>query len=193
MKLKRRIHVVGVIGSPRKDGNTEVLVDEILRGAEEAGAVIEKIVLGQYTIGHCLACNGCLKTSRCILKDDMPALMEKMIDSDIWVLGTPIYYWGPTGQFKTFVDRWHCRYHGKIGAVPEYRVILAMPFENPDPKIAQHTVGMMKDTLNYIKADLFRTILAPGMHKVGDVSQHPDVLAAARRSGFDAVNTFDLS
>jgi multimeric flavodoxin WrbA len=100
-----RKRVLGIVGSPRRGGNTETLVDEVLRGAKEAGAAVEKVILSELEIAPCLACDACLDTGKCVYQDDMTTLLERMRRSEIWVLGTPIYWWGPSAQFKTFLDR----------------------------------------------------------------------------------------
>jgi multimeric flavodoxin WrbA len=84
--------VLGIVGSPRRGGNTETLVDEVLRGAEEAGALVEKVILSKLDIGPCRACDACQDTGECVQRDDMPALLEQMEHSQVWVLGTPIYW-----------------------------------------------------------------------------------------------------
>ena len=65
------MHVLGIVGSPRIGGNTEVLIDEVLAGAEEAGASTEKVNLNKMEINPCQACNSCYKTGHCMQKDDM--------------------------------------------------------------------------------------------------------------------------
>jgi multimeric flavodoxin WrbA len=102
-----RKRMLGIVGSPRRGGNTEILVDEVLCGAEEAGALVEKVILSKLNIAPCRACDACRKTGQCAQRDDMPALLKKMERSQVWVLGTPVYWWGPTAQFKAFLDRWY--------------------------------------------------------------------------------------
>ena len=180
-----RKRVLGIVGSPRRGGNTDTLVDEVLAGAAEAGALTEKVMVSKLDIGPCRGCDVCAKAGKCIQEDDMRALSEQMAQSDVWVFGTPVYYWGPTAQFKAFVDRWY-----GIGQVVEFegrRVILAIPLGSSDARDARHTVGMLEDALAWQKSELFATILAPGVMERGVVRDHPDVLAAARRAGREAV------
>ena len=85
-----RKRVLGIVGSPRRGGNTEILVGEALRGAEEAGALTEKVILSRLDIGPCQACDACGKAGQCVQQDDMPALLEKMekshmIEFLLWV------------------------------------------------------------------------------------------------------------
>jgi hypothetical protein len=120
-----------------------------------------------------------------VQQDDLPALLEQMERSQVWVLGTPVYYWGPTAQFKAFVDRWYGS--GKIVTFEDKRVILTIPLGSGDAYDARHTVGMLEDTLAWQRSELFATILAPGVEKKAAVREHPDVLAAARRAGREAI------
>lgn len=104
LKKEPRVHVLGIVGSPRRQGNTEILADEVLAGAQATGAQTEKVILTELQITPCLACGTCQTTGTCAQQDDMPALLDKMQHSQVWVLGTPIYWAGPTAQFKAFMD-----------------------------------------------------------------------------------------
>jgi multimeric flavodoxin WrbA len=177
--------ILGIVGSPRRGGNTETLVDEVLAGAAEAGALTEKVVLSKLNIGPCRACDACAKAGKCVQKDDMHALLEQMSQSDVWVFGTPVYYWGPTAQFKTFVDRWYGA--GQVVEFKGRRVVLAIPLGSSDAYDARHANGMLEDALAWQKSELFATVLAPGVMERGAVRDHPDLLAAARQAGRDAV------
>jgi hypothetical protein len=171
--------VLGIVGSPRRGGNTEILVDEVLRGAEEAGAQVDKVILSKLDIAPCRACDTCGKTGVCVQRDDMLPLLEQMARSQVWVLGTPVYWWGPTAQLKVFIDRWYGGRHA----------ILTVPLEDRDARTARHTVGMFEDILDYLKMELFATVLAPGVLHRGEVREHPDILAEARRVGREAIET----
>ena len=93
--MSAKVTVLGVAGSPRRGGNTETLLDEVLRGAMDEGAETEKVILAQSNVGPCRACNACSRTGICIQDDDMAAIIEKMKASRVWVLATPVYWWGP--------------------------------------------------------------------------------------------------
>jgi multimeric flavodoxin WrbA len=184
MTQNSKIHVLGIVGSPRKGGNTETLVGEVLNGAKEAGAYIEKVILNDLEIKPCQACNSCYKTGKCIQDDDMLDLLIKMEKSNIWVLGTPIYWWGPTAQFKAFLDRW---YHPKHQEFKKKRVILVIPLGGSHERYARHTVGMFEDIFNYLSIDLHEKILAPGFNKRGEVINSVELLKKAYDAGKNAV------
>ena len=173
--------VLGICASPRKDGNTDILVHKVLEGAASAGHDVEFISLHGLNIAPCFACGACKKDHVCIHNDDMPALIGKIREADAVVLGTPVYYWGPTAQMKAFTDRWHCDssiFRGKT-------VIMTIPMEDTDVRTGRHVIGMYQDALDYIGASLKNVILAAGAYKKGDVLNMPVYLDAAYNAGKD--------
>lgn len=182
--------VLGVVGSPRRGGNTAVLVDTVLDAATSCGAAVEKVFLSDLDIAPCDACGACVDTGECVHGDAMDQLFPRMFASDVWVLGTPIYWWGPSAQFKTFLDRWYSqvqRAEDKARFLGR-KLILVAAMGDDTPETARHVVGMMEDVARYLKAGLFATVLAPGASAVGDVRKMDDVLDAARRAGREAVS-----
>lgn len=182
-KETNRKRILGIVGSPRRGGNTEILVDEVLAGAEEAGALTEKVILNELEIVPCQACDACGKTGKCVQQDDMPALLEQMQRSQVWVLGTPVYWWGPTAQFKTFLDRW---YGVEREIFAGQCVVLVIPLGG-GASYARHAVGMLTDIVNYLGMKIVEIVLAPGAHGPGAVRGHATVLATARRAGREAI------
>lgn len=183
MKRNHDQRVLGIVGSPRRGGNTELLVDEVLSGAQEVGAHTTKYILNELNIIPCQACGGCYKSRECVQEDDMKELLGEMDTCIIWVLGTPIYWWGPSGQFKVFLDRWY--------GVPRTffegrRIILTIPLGGSE-FYARHTVGILTDIIHYLGMELQSTILAPGVHRRGDIRIHGAVLAMAHQAGWEAV------
>jgi multimeric flavodoxin WrbA len=176
--------VLGIIGSPRIGGNTDILVNEILTGAEEAGASTEKVYLNKLEIKPCQACNSCYKTGHCAQKDDMEPLLEKMEKSDLWVLGTPVYWWGPTAQFKAFLDRW---YHPKHQEFKGKKVIIVIPLGGGHERYARHTIGILEDVINYLSIELVETVLAPGFNRRGEVKNNSNLLEKAHNAGKKAI------
>ena len=93
-------------GSPRKGGNSDLLCDEFLRGAAEAGHEVEKIRVAEKKIGYCTACYFCQKSGGvCTKKDDMAEVLQKLIDADVIVLASPVYFYSIDAQLKTVIDR----------------------------------------------------------------------------------------
>ena len=93
-------------GSPRKGGNSDLLCDEFLRGAAEAGNNVEKIWIPSKNVGYCRGCYYCNSHSgQCCIKDDMPDILKKMLDADVLVLASPVYFYSINAQMKTVFNR----------------------------------------------------------------------------------------
>lgn len=102
--------VLVISSSPRKGGNSDLLCDQFLAGAKAAGHEAEKVFLRDCKINYCLGCGVCNSTHKCVQKDDMAALLDKMVRADVIVLATPVYFYSMDGQLKTFIDRCVPRY-----------------------------------------------------------------------------------
>ena len=172
--------ILGIVGSPRRGANTETLVDSVLAGAEECGVVSTKVILPELNIQPCRACDRCHKDGKCIHDDDLAEILELMEKSDIWVLGTPIYYWGPSAQFKAFIDRWYGVdqriFQGK-------QVILTIPMGGRDEHYARHTIGMFKEICDYLGMICVEVVVAPGMTGRRSAQENLRLIDAAKEVG----------
>ena len=176
--------VLGIIGSPRKGGNTDELVDLVLKGAADKGAAEEKVYLADQKIENCKECLHCHNGSeKCVLRDDMEELAQKMEAADVWVLGTPIFWWGPTGLFKTFLDRWF-GYHFSFKSK---KIILVYPSGDSSDSVARLFVGMMDEALNYEGTQAFAHLHAGGVDGPGDLRKHPEFTKQAYLAGAESV------
>jgi multimeric flavodoxin WrbA len=97
--------VLGIVCSPRKGGNTEILVCEALAGAKESGAEVELLRVSNMNIAACNGCEACHESGECSIKDDMQKVYEKMLEADGIILGSPVYFWSVSSQAKTLMDR----------------------------------------------------------------------------------------
>jgi multimeric flavodoxin WrbA len=97
--------ILGIVCSPRKDGNTEILVREALDTAREAGCETELILLAGKKINPCNGCNVCLKEGACNIKDDMQDIYAQLEKADGVIFGTPVYFYSVTAQAKAVIDR----------------------------------------------------------------------------------------
>jgi len=91
--------------SPREQGNTEILLGEALRGAEQEGAETELYRVADKDIKPCDGCGSCGKTGECHIEDEMQGLYKKLLEADGIIFGTPVYFYSMTAQGKTFIDR----------------------------------------------------------------------------------------
>ena len=99
------MHILGISGSPRLGGNTDIIITEALNAAKEDGAEVEFIRLSDYQLQPCNACGTCHETKNCSINDDCEELYKKLIRADGLILGSPSYFQGVTAQMKTFIDR----------------------------------------------------------------------------------------
>lgn len=126
-----RKNVVIISASPRKNGNSDLLCDRFLEGAEDAGHRAEKIFLGDKTINYCLGCMACQKSGgACPQKDDAAEVLEKIVAADVLVMATPVYFYTMNGQMKTLIDR-TCAIYPDIGKKDMYFIATATD-TNPD-------------------------------------------------------------
>ncbi len=150
-------NVIIISASPRKGGNSDLLCDQFMRGAQDAGHSGEKIFLRNEKINYCTGCGNCTNTGKCVQKDSMNDILAKMVDADVLVFSTPVYFYAMCGQLKTFIDRTVPRYRelkGKAyliatcadqehdaveGTVSDYKNFLRM---TPDLVDAGHIFGL---------------------------------------------------
>jgi len=176
--------ILGIVGSPRRNGNTHILVSRLLEGACDAGAATETVLLGELRIRECDGCHICWRGKPCSKKDDMNALYPKIIASDVIVFGTPVYWYGPTAIMKAFVDRFV--YFNS----PEHRALIAgksavtvIPLEETDPDAWAPVADFFDRSLRYLELRLAGSIIAPGVGKKGEILKHPEKLEEAYELG----------
>jgi NAD(P)H-dependent FMN reductase len=177
-------HILGVVGSPRKQGNTHVLVERIVNGARNEGKTGEIVFLNGLQIRECDGCHVCWKGKGCSKKDDMNGLYEKIASSDAIIFGTPVYWYGPTALMKGFVDRlvyFNCpenrpKIRGKAAA-------LAIPFEEEDMEVAAPLLAFFDKSLSYLEMRMAGAIVVPGVTLRGEVLKKEDCLEEAFQLG----------
>ncbi len=99
-------NVLILSGSPRQGGNSDLLCDEFMRGAQETGHKVEKIRIATKKVAPCSACYYCRShAGECVHKDDMAKILQKMIDADVLVLASPVYFYSIDAQLKAVIDR----------------------------------------------------------------------------------------
>lgn len=176
--------VLGVVGSPRKNGNTHVLVSKILEGVKSRGISTATIFLNDLTIEECYGCHVCWKNEKCVKNDDMSSLYQKIIESDVIVFGTPVYWYAPTALMKGFIDRFvyfngpknRKKIKGKLG-------VIAVPFEDEDDETVAPVVSFFEKSLNFLGMKLIGKIIAPGVTISGEVKEKKEYMDEAYELG----------
>ena len=103
--LAPSIKVLGIFGSPRKGGNTDLLLEETLKGAEKEGAEVDRLRISDLHVTPCTECLHCLEKGQCAIQDDMQKIYPRLLASDIVILASPIFFYGITAWAKALVDR----------------------------------------------------------------------------------------
>jgi len=183
------VSVLGVAGSPRRGGNSETILDEVLRGAGDAGATVGKVVLAERDVKPCRACNACARSHVCIQSDDMGAIVEKMREAKVWVLATPVYWWGPTAQMKAFIDRW---YSVPRDVFKGRRVILAVS-SGGGPVYSDLMVKTFEEIFPYLGMEEYRVLQASGSNSKTSARGDARLMKEAHSTGLDAVKTLKES
>lgn len=122
MKMNKNILILS--GTPRKGGNSDLLCDQFAAGAKEAEHHVVKIAVRENKIGFCIACYACRGKGVCFQKDDMVEILEQMVNADVIVLSSPVYFYSMDGQMKTLIDRTLPRYR-EIGDKEFYFIATA--------------------------------------------------------------------
>ena len=99
------VRIIGISGSPRAGGNTDIILSEALAAAKEDGAEVRLIRVSDYRLEPCSACQACFTSQKCVIEDDCEKIYREMLHSDGVILGSPSYFQSVTAQMKIFIDR----------------------------------------------------------------------------------------
>jgi multimeric flavodoxin WrbA len=176
--------ILAVIGSPRKGGNTDILVSKIAEGAQAAGAQVETVGLGELQIRECDGCHACWRGRPCSKDDDMRLLYPKIAASETIILGTPVYWYGPTALMKAFIDRFvYFNDEANRPMVRGKRAVVAIVLEETHEQTWRPVVEFFEKSLEYLEMQLAGTIIVAGVGKKGEIREHPQRLEDAYHLG----------
>lgn len=162
--------ILGIVGSPRKGGNTDILVSRILEGAKDAGASVERIFLDDLVIRECTGCHSCWMGKRCSRKDDMNDIYPKIAEADAFVFGTPVYWYGPSALMKAFIDRFvYFNHPSHRPEIEGKQAVVAVPYEEDDPHMADGVMTFFDKSCHYLTVTIEGSILVPGVTLRGEV------------------------
>ncbi len=183
------MNLLGILGSPRKGGNSDLLLDQALRGAKYAGAETEKICLIDLKIAPCLEIYACLKDGECSIKDDMRGLYQRLIDCERLIVAAPIFFYGVPATTKAFIDR--CQ------AIWVRKHILKMPFPSEEnrkgafisvgatrgKKLFEGSIVMMRYFFGALDMVYAEDLLIRGVDQKGEIRNHEEKLQEAYELG----------
>lgn len=181
--------ILGVMGSPRIGGNSDLLLDQALAGAAEAGAEVEKIILVQKKISGCYDCKKCNESGICAVKDDMPDIHQKILEANAIIHSVPVYFWSMTGQMKVYLDRWcalfdanwrwHKAYYPKMKGKG---IGLITVCGDPDVHTADPIVHSFKNTAEFTQMKWIEPVMTSATEK-GEIGQNEAAKEAAFNLG----------
>jgi len=185
--------VIGILGSPLPEGNTALLLDRALKGAEDAGCTVEKIVVTNFSFEACQEMMFCKEHETCIIDDDMQQMYPKLRDADGLILATPIMCMGVPGKLKSFMDRCQIFFMAKYlrkkplvsadkRAVRKALVICISGMNIPEVFVGAKLT--MRAFLDIIDCQFWDELLVSDMDTIADITTQPGVLNTAYTKGF---------
>ena len=180
--------VLGIMGSPRIGSNTDLLLDEALKGAESQGAEVEKIIVDKLNISPCREYYGCLKDGNCVIKDDMDDMYPKLLAADAIIVASPMFFYGLSSQLKALIDRcqalWARRYVLKQGPSGSMRkgAFVAVGATR-GKKLFDGARLVVKYFFQAVGVECVDELLVRGVDKRGEIKEQPAVLAEAFKIG----------
>ncbi len=176
--------ILAVVGSPRRNGNTHILVSKIAEGARAKEAEVDELFLSDFTIRECDGCHVCWKMQECSKSDDMLTIYPRIIRSDVIIFGTPVYWYGPTALMKGFIDRFvYFNCPNNREKIKGKSAVIAVPFEEENQETARPVVEFFQKCLDYLQMNLVGKIIAPGVSKRGEIRQKEKILEQAYELG----------
>lgn len=172
--MSKKILVIST--SPRKGGNSDLLADEFIRGAQDAENSVEKVTLYDKSISFCKGCLSCLNTCGCVIHDDADTIAQKMLTADVLVFATPVYYYGMCGQMKTMLDRANPLYSSNYRFREIY--LLATAAESSEHTVDGTVTGLQGWIDCFEHARLAGTVFGGGVTAVGEIKGHPALKTA---------------
>ena len=179
---------LGIMGSPRIKGNTNLILDEALNGVQSQGAEVEKIIIDKLKIAPCREFYGCLRDGNCVIRDDMDDIYPKLLNADIVIVASPMFFYGLTSQVKALIDRcqalWARKYILKQTPPNSARkgVFIAVGATR-GKKLFDGSILTVKYFFQSIGVKYVDELLVRGVDKKGEIMEHPTALSDAFELG----------
>ena len=187
--------VLGLAGSPLRDGNTDILLAEMLKGAVSKGAEVHTINLSELNIGPCTHCEACLIKGECKFHDDMQSVYRAMEEADYLVLASPLHFMGVTAQMKLMIDRcqaiWARKYILKIPPLGDRRkrkgFFISVGGQRTIANLFEGAIVTVKSLFRSMDVEYAGDLLFPGIDAKCDILNSPEALNKAFEAGRNLV------
>ncbi|MFC1896262.1 flavodoxin family protein [Thermodesulfobacteriota bacterium] len=177
--------VVVLLGSPRKKGNSAILAERIIRGAESAGAHVETFHLNSMNISPCQSCYACQKkdSQGCAVDDDMQRIYPRLLEADAWVIASPVYWFNMSAQTKIFMDRCFALMAYGSDAFRK-RIAIAMSYGDTDPFTSGciNALRTFQDSFRYAGAKIVGMVYGSALD-AGQIESDRGALERAEKLG----------
>ena len=188
------MRVLGIAGSPRRGGNTDLLLAEVMKGAASQKAEVETIVLCDLDIAPCLHCDACLKKGKCKIQDDMQMLYRELEQADRIVLASPVHFMGITAQMKAMIDRcqalWVRKYALKVPPLGDRRERKGLFISVGGRKVVnvfEASLIVIKSLFIVLDITYAGELLFRNVDEKGTITKHLDALRQAFLAGQNLV------
>ena len=180
--------ILGINGSPRIGGNTDILLDKALDGARVKGADIEKIILNTLKFSPCQECKNTRDDGICIIEDDMQLVYKKVKKADAIILASPLFFGSLTAQMKMMIDRFQCVWKakyiykkdifekGRNGAFISVAASRRRDFFN-------NAKSIVRNFFKVISVDYKEELFCQGVDEKGEILKHPEFLKKSFKLG----------
>lgn len=183
--------ILAIYGSPRRKGNTTILLDQAVEGAVDAGAQVEKIVLRDLKMSPCLEIYGCKEKGRCVIQDDFQKIYDQLLWCHGLMLASPIFFYAVSAHTKILMDRcqslWVKKYwidkipYGQWE--PKRKGLFISVGATKGKKLFDGTLLTIKYFFDVLDMELWRALTHRGLDFEGDVLKHPEHLQEAYEVG----------
>ena len=184
------MRVLGIAGSPRRGGNTDLLLAEVMKGAASKGAEVKTIVLNDLKITPCQHCDACFEAGQCKYQDDMQMVYKELEGADRIVLASPVQFMGVTAQTKAMIDRcqalWARKYILKRPPLGDRRERKGLFVSVGGMKLAnlfEPSLAIVKSWFKVLDIAYAGDLLFPSVDEMGAIKNHPDALKQAFLAG----------
>ena len=165
----KRMKIVVLTGSPRRNGNSAYLAERFIKGAEEKGHEIFRFDCAFRRVEPCRACNRCGMDGPCVIQDDFAELRPRLVEADMVVFATPMYYFGVSAQMKRVIDRFYA-INGQIKGARKKAAFL-MTYANTAEREAEPMLLHYRVLLEYLGWESAGEVVAPGVWTAGSVKR----------------------
>jgi multimeric flavodoxin WrbA len=184
------LRVLGISGSPRRGGNTDLLLAEVMKGAASKGAKVKTIVLNDLKITPCQHCDACFEAGQCKCQDDMQKVYKELEGADRIVLASPVHFMGVTAQAKAMIDRsqalWARKYILKRPPLGDKRERKGLFVSVGGMKLAnlfEPSLATVKSWFKVLDIAYAGELLFPSVDEKGAITGHPEALKQAFLAG----------